>query len=132
MTIAKRNTLIFFTGGFAAIIPGAFLGLVIGAIIGGTLTPIIDIPEIYAGLRGYEGTGALGLVLGPSLLLLGWIEMRLTGRLRRDARIILALATVGNLVIQHLMWMQPGWCLVLFSPIIVQMLLLVVHHQDEF
>jgi hypothetical protein len=39
---------------------GAFIGLVLGANIGGNLAPDSEL----LGLRGYEGAGRLGLLLG--------------------------------------------------------------------
>ena len=66
MTRSKRNILIFFIGGFVAVLLGAFFGLLIGALFGGVLTAIVDLPKIYGGLPGYEGTGALGSVIAYS------------------------------------------------------------------
>ncbi len=109
-----------------------FLEHLIGALFGGILTSIIDIPKIYGGLAGYEGTGAPGLVIGPSLVLLGWIGARLKGRLRRDAYLILVIATLIDVVIQNLIWMKPGWNLILFLPIAAKILLFILHKQEEF
>jgi hypothetical protein len=98
----KGRVFLFFIGGFAAVIIGAILGLFIGALFGGMLTAIIDIPRLYGGLPGYEGTGALGLVVGSALSLLFWIRMRLKGRIRRTASIILAVTAIINFVAQNL------------------------------
>ena len=46
---------------------GGFSGLVFGAFIGGNFTPDSEV----LGLRGYEGAGRLGLVLGAVLGALG-------------------------------------------------------------
>ena len=132
MIKSKQRFFFFFIGGFLAVFLGGFFGLLLGALFGGLFTAVIDIPKIYGGLPGYEGTGVLGLVLGASALLLGWIRARLHGRLRRDAYIILTITTAINFLIQDHLWMEPRWKFALFLPIIAQIFLLIFHTQDEF
>ncbi len=95
------------------------------------LTAIIDIPRLYGGLPGYEGTGALGLVLGSTLSLLFWIRMRLQGNIRYFAYIILAVTATINLIAQNLVWMKPGWKLLPFLPIASQVLLFFFYKPEE-
>lgn len=128
----KRRILLFFIGGFAAVIIGAIVGMFIGALFGGMLTAILDVPRFYGGLPGYEGTGALGLVLGSTFSVLFWIRMRLQGNIRRTAYIILTVTAIINFIAQNLVWMKPGWNLLPFLPIVFQILLFFFYKQEEF
>ncbi len=65
-------------GAILFIIPGAFAGLMLGAVIGGNFFTGFR----FAGVQGYEATGVLGAWIGggAGLFMGGWLGRRLALR----------------------------------------------------